>query len=66
MVKNLSANTIDARDMSSISGLGRFSGGENSTPLQKGSKEHGMAEHKECIKNVFLFIFLSVSLYYRK
>ena len=34
MVKNLPANTGDARDMGRISGLGRFPGGGNGNPLQ--------------------------------
>ena len=34
MVKNLSASAGDARDMASISELGRYSGGGNGNPLQ--------------------------------
>ena len=34
MLKNLLANTGDARDASSIPGLGRFPGGGNGNPLQ--------------------------------
>ena len=34
MVKNPSDNSGDTRDMSSIPGLGRFSGGGNDNPLQ--------------------------------
>ena len=33
MVKNLSANAQDGRDMGSIPGLGRSLGGENGNPL---------------------------------
>ena len=34
VVKNLSANAGDARDVCSIPGSGRFPGGGNGTPLQ--------------------------------
>ena len=34
VVKNLTANTGDVRDMSSIPGLGRSSGGGNDNPFQ--------------------------------
>ena len=34
MVKNLHANSGDARDVGSISGLGRSSGGGHGNPLQ--------------------------------
>ena len=34
VVKNLTANTGDVRDMSSIPGLGRSSGGWNDNPFQ--------------------------------
>ena len=34
VVKNLPANAGDIRDMASIPGLGRFSGGGNGNPLQ--------------------------------
>ena len=34
VVKNLSANAGDARDMGLIPGWGRFPGGGNGTPLQ--------------------------------
>ena len=34
MIKNLSANAVDARDMGSILGLGRSPGGGNGNPLQ--------------------------------
>ena len=34
MVKNLPANSGDARDMGLIPGSGRFTGGENGNPFQ--------------------------------
>ena len=42
MVKNLSANTQDGRDMGSIPGLGRSPGGENGNPLPFSCLENPM------------------------
>ena len=42
VVKNLPANAGDIRDMASIPGLGRFSGGGNGNPLQYSCLENPM------------------------
>ena len=42
MVKNLSANAGDTRDMVSIPGLGRSPGGGNGNPLQYSCLENPM------------------------
>ena len=42
MVKNLPANAGDARDVGSIPGSGRSSGGENGSPLQYSCLENFM------------------------
>ena len=42
VVKNLSANAGDVRDMGSIPGLGRSPGGENGNPLQYSCLENPM------------------------
>ena len=42
MGKNLPANGGDARDMGSISGLGRFPGGGHGNPLQYSCLENPM------------------------
>ena len=42
VVKNLSANAGDARDMGLIPGWGRFPGGGNGTPLQYSFLENPM------------------------
>ena len=42
MVKNTFANAGDIRDMGSIPGLGRSSGGRNSNPLQYSCLENYM------------------------
>ena len=42
MVKNLSANSGDARDMGLIPGLGRSPGGGNGNPLQFSYLENSM------------------------
>ena len=42
MVKNLSANAQDGRDMGSIPGLGRSPGGENGNPLPFSCLENPM------------------------
>ena len=42
VVKNLTANTGDVRDMSSIPGLGRPPGGEHDNPLQCSCLENPM------------------------
>ena len=42
VVKNLPANARDARDVNSVSGLGRFPGEGNDKPLQNSSLENFM------------------------
>ena len=42
MVKNLPANAGDLKDLSPISGLGRFPGGGQGTPLQYSCLENPM------------------------
>ena len=42
VVKNLSVNAGDVRDMSSIPGLGRSSGGGHNNPLQYSCLENPM------------------------
>ena len=42
MVKNLPANSGDARDVGSIPGLGRSSGGGHGNPLQYSCQENSM------------------------
>ena len=42
VVKNLPANAGDIRDMASILGLGRFSGGGNGNPLQYSCLKNSM------------------------
>ena len=42
MVKNLPANAGDARDMSSVAGLGWFHGGGRSNPLQYSGLENSV------------------------
>ena len=42
MVKNLPANTGDARDVGSLPGLGRFPGVGNGNPLQYSCLENSM------------------------
>ena len=42
MVKNPPASAEDARDVGSIPGLGRSSGGGNGNPLQYSCLEHSM------------------------
>ena len=42
MVKNLPANAGDARDVGSIPGSGRSSGGKNGSPLQYSCLENFM------------------------
>jgi len=42
VVKNLPANAGDARDVGSIPGSGRSSGGENGSPLQYSHLENFM------------------------
>ena len=42
MVKNLPANSGDARDVGSIPGLGRSSGGGHGNPLQYYCQENSM------------------------
>ena len=44
VVKNLPASAGDARDMGSIPGSGRSSGGGNGTPLQYSCLENSMVE----------------------
>ena len=42
LVKNLPANAEDARDVGSVPGLGRSSGGGNGNPLQYSCLENPM------------------------
>ena len=42
MVKNPPANVGDARDVGSLSGLGRFPGGGNGSPFQYSCLENSM------------------------